>query len=265
MLPGVYIAKKKNGEVYYRSNITYKNKHISLGSFSTEAEANRAYDTAHLLISEDFEVEQLVDSRFSPLSYEKRIVLLNFSKNGIYIRNPIYLRRNFFSYYLSPTEEFKFDIDDLFYYSSHKIIKRGGYLYVNDYGMQYNIMYRYGIHSHSVAGRDYRFINGDNHDFRYSNIEVLNGYHGVFIQEETLERYDVKINIIGEVRVGTYRTAEEAAVAYNKAVDCLHEAGLKKVYPVNYVAELSPKEYACIYADLAFARSFDGYLKKLFV
>ena len=42
MYPGVYIAKKKDGTIYYRSSFTYKSKHISLGSFATEKEAHKA-------------------------------------------------------------------------------------------------------------------------------------------------------------------------------------------------------------------------------
>ena len=30
MLPGVYFARKKSGEPYYRASITYLGKHISL-------------------------------------------------------------------------------------------------------------------------------------------------------------------------------------------------------------------------------------------
>ncbi len=264
MLPGVYIAKKKSGEVYYRSNITYRNKHISLGSFPTEEAAHKAYRTAGRITNEEsLTVEKLGDKRFASLPFEKRVVLLNFSKNGIYIKNPIYLRKNFFSYYMSPNEEYKFDIDDLFYYSCHKIMKRGGYLYVNDYGMQYNILYRYGIHSHSVPGRDYLFINGDERDFRYSNIEVLNGYHGVFVKDDMIDVYDVRINIVGEVKVGTYRSATEAAVAYNKAADLLHEKGLKKAYPVNYVAELGREEYRQIYDSIKLSKGFIDYMEKM--
>lgn len=73
---------------------------------------------------------------------------MNFRDNGVYIKTPIYLRRNYFEYFLSPTLILKFDIDDLFYYSSHRIQKRGGHLFVSDYGMQYNILSRYGIKSH---------------------------------------------------------------------------------------------------------------------
>ena len=46
MLPGVYLATKKDGTVYYRSSITYRSKHISLGSFSTEEDAHCAYRCA---------------------------------------------------------------------------------------------------------------------------------------------------------------------------------------------------------------------------
>ena len=42
-LSGVYTAKRKNGTVYYRASLTYRNKHISLGSFVSDIDANRAY------------------------------------------------------------------------------------------------------------------------------------------------------------------------------------------------------------------------------
>ena len=58
----------------------------------------------------------------------------------------------YFSYYLSENEELKFDIDDLFYYSNHKIMRRGGHLFVSDYGMQISILSRYEIMLHKVNG-----------------------------------------------------------------------------------------------------------------
>ena len=97
----------------------------------------------------------------------------------MYIKTPIYLRRNYFSYYFSKNEEYKFDIDDLFFYSQHKILRRGGRLFVNEYGMQTSIFSRYGIPSHGVPGRDFTFANGDSTDLRYSNVILLNSYHGV--------------------------------------------------------------------------------------
>ena len=47
-LPGSFQAMKKDGTIYYRSSITYKNKHISLGSFPTEEESHAAYIQAGL-------------------------------------------------------------------------------------------------------------------------------------------------------------------------------------------------------------------------
>lgn len=73
----------------------------------------------------------------------------------MYIPTPIYLRKNYFSYYLSIHRELKFDIDDLFYYSSHRILTRQGHLYVNHYGMQLTLLGRYGIKTHAVNGRDF--------------------------------------------------------------------------------------------------------------
>ena len=37
-LPGVFKAQKKNGDIYYRSSITFRSKHISLGSFDNDGE-----------------------------------------------------------------------------------------------------------------------------------------------------------------------------------------------------------------------------------
>lgn len=83
---------------------------------------------------------------------------MNFRDNGLYFATPIYVRGKFFYYYLSPSYVLKFDIDNLFFYSSHKIMKRGEHLFVADYGMQLNILNRHGIRSYSVPGRDYVFL-----------------------------------------------------------------------------------------------------------
>ena len=53
MLAGVYIAKKKDNSTYYRSSLTYRNKHISLGSFPTELQAHKAYLCALALLESD--------------------------------------------------------------------------------------------------------------------------------------------------------------------------------------------------------------------
>ena len=194
MLAGVYIAKKKDNSTYYRSSLTYRNKHISLGSFPTELQAHKAYLCALALLESDIAVDEAIQNT-QLLSFDKVVMLINFRDNCMYIPTPIYLRKNYFSYYLEAGRELKFDIDDLFYYSSHKILRRQGHLYVNDYGMQITLLSRYGIKSHAVRDRDYCFVNGDTNDFRYSNIEVINPYFGVtrFIKNGIF-RYRVRIH-----------------------------------------------------------------------
>ena len=51
MKPGVFLAKKKDGTLYYRSSLTYKNKHISLGSYDTEDQAHQTYMEASMILS----------------------------------------------------------------------------------------------------------------------------------------------------------------------------------------------------------------------
>ena len=269
MLPGAYQTTKKDGTVYYRSGITYRNKHISLGSFSTEEKAHGAYCAAGKLLGGTLTLDELTehyasgktDDSEENLLFEKAVVLMNFRDNGLYIANPIYMRRNYFSYYLSPTEELKFDIDDLFYYTSHKIMRRKGHLFVNDYGMQVTILSRYGLKSHAVCHRDYEFANGDSFDFRYSNIIPLNRYYGVlFYEKNGKTSYRVKIHINGNYTVGTYSTEEKAAVAYNKAVDLAKKAGIKKNFPENYVDNLSASEYADMYRKIKISPKYLDYL-----
>lgn len=261
MLPGVFSAKKKNKAAYYRSNITFRSKHISLGSFDTEQTAHQAYLEAHRLLEEPFPNPVEAFDACNTLPFAKIIVLLNFKNNGIYIPTPIYLHQNYFSYYLSAAEEYKFDIDDLFYYSSHRILRRSGHLYVNDYGMQYSILSRYGIHAYSVAGKDYRFANGDPTDFRYSNIEVINKYFGVerFGKSGKI-RYRATLHIRSSYVIGTYESETAAAVAYNKAADLARAAGCKRNFPVNYITELSAREYAELYTEVAVSRRFLEFL-----
>lgn len=255
MLPGVYRATKKDGTEYYRSSITYKNKHISLGSFAGEEEASSAYQSAdQLLHNRELTLEDYARHR-TPLSFAKWVTLLNFRDNNMYIKTPVYLKRNFFLYYFSQDDYLTFDIDDLFYYSTHSISRRGGHLFVADYGMQVNILSRYGIRNHAVPGRDYRFINGDNTDFRYQNIEVINRFYGVFrIEQDNSPVYEARIHGNGSWIVGRYKTETEAAVAYNKAASTLITKGYHKEYPVNFIEELSSAEYRQIYKNVPISR-----------
>ena len=249
-LEGVFTATKKDGSIYYRSSITYNRKHISLGSYSDPDSAHKAYlEADYLLRHESTPTIQQYSSK-SLLAFEKWIVLLNFRDNRMYFSTPIYIRPGFFYYYYSPDLVLKFDIDDLFYYASHKIMVRGKHYFVADFGMQVNILNRYGIKNYAVCGRDFYFKNEDPTDFRRENLVILNQYHGVImIEEKNKTRYRARIHVNGNYIIGTYDTMEEAAIAYNKAIDILKRNGCKKQYVQNYV-EISAGMYADIYTRL---------------
>lgn len=251
LLPGVYEARKKNGTLYYRSSITHQAKHISLGSFDDEASAHRAYLEASLLLTD---TTMSIDSYTSSphlLSFEKWVVLCNYRDNGMYIPTPIYMRPKFFYYYFEPELFFIFSREDLFYYASHKISRRGGHYFVADYGMQLNIMNRYGIKNYAVLGKDYQFKNSNPFDFRYENLEIMNTYHGVtYDASKAPTCFVAKIHVNGYFKVGEYETAIEAAIAYNKAADLLKKAGINKNYQTNYINQLSSAVYADIYHAL---------------
>ena len=257
--PGVYTAKKKDGSIYYRASFTYKNKHISLGSYDDPDTAHRVYTSANLLVSTaSIGINDYTPEQFLP--FEKWVVIVNFRDNDIYFTTPIYMRKNYFSYFLSPTEELKFSIDDLFYYSSHKIMKRGGHLFVADYGMQVSIVSRYGIRPYAVEGRDYRHINGDNLDYRYENIDVENNYTGVqMVRKRHQVRYKAVIHINGNFVVGYYDDAIRAAIAYNKAIDILRTNGLKRAYSQNYIESIPAKTYADIYSSIEISDKIKNY------
>ncbi len=248
---GVFTATKKDNSIYYRVSVTHRGKHISLGSFHSKEEALSCYAFARdLLDSSEYTCADYKNS--FPLSFEKWIVLLNFRDNGLYFKTPIYLRPNYFQYYLSRERILIFDKDDLFYYASHKIMARGNHLFVSDYGMQVNIMNRYDIMSYGVPGRDYLFANGNENDFRYSNIIILNKYRGVREKQNgQTVHYEAYIHINGMVKIGAYTTAEEAAVAYNKAIDVLAKKNFKRRFTPNYIEAYSPKEYAEVYTNLS--------------
>jgi len=259
-LEGVYQATRKNGEIYYRSSLTYRRKHISLGSYHNELLAHLAYRTGSGIIAENSTITMDDYKPTSVLSFEKWVTLINFRDNGIYLGHPIYVRPKFFYYYLTPDCILKFDSDDLFYYSSHKIMRRGNHYFVADYGMQVNIASRYGIKNYAVPDVDFSFRNGDPTDFRRENLEIRNAYHGVrTILKKGVYRYAVRIHINGYYRVGIYDDMTTAAIAYNKAVDVLHQNGLKKNFSMNYVDSVSPSQYADIYSRLKISSKIMDY------
>ena len=273
MTTGVYNATKKDGSVYYRVSITYKNKHISIGSYDSEELASMAYITACDIISKpdiyyiDADLHttsyELLKDYPVPFPYAKFISLINFRDNGIYIKTPIYLCDKLFLYFLTPETTLIFSTDDLFYYSHHTIMCRGGYYFVNDYGMQTSILARFGIRNHSVKGKDYIFRNGDEHDFRYENVCVINKYNGVsHIEKNGRIMFQSRIHINGDFIIGTYSTEYEAAIAYNKAADML-EPIFPVAYTRNYIEDISHITYAATYNNVKISRKLVDYIKKL--
>ena len=71
MQTGVYSAQKKDGTVYYRANITYQTKHISLGSFSSEEDAHSAYLEACNLLENEAVTLFNIHSQIRHLSFDK--------------------------------------------------------------------------------------------------------------------------------------------------------------------------------------------------
>ena len=137
-------------------------------------------------------------------------------------------------------------------------------MFVNEYGMQTSIFSRYGIPSHGVPGRDFTFANGDSTDLRYSNVILLNSYHGVIRHVQNgMVRFKARIHINGNYIIGSYSTPTKAAVAYNKAVDLAKRHGIAKNFPENYVEELSAKEYAELYTKIKISKKYLTYLDSL--
>lgn len=269
---GVFISKKKDGSIYYRSSITYKNKHISLGSFDSEALAHNAYkDALNIIENDSITLQSVLDNIDNyTLDFEKIVILCNFRDNGIYSANPIYISGKILYYYFSQVEIFKFDIDDLFYYTEHRIQKRGNHIFTTELGSQINLSSKYGIKNHAVLGKDYIFVNGDNTDFRYSNIQILNEYQGVHLidnndsyllngKKSKKQLYKTLIHINGNFVVGVYDSKEKAAIAYNKAADILNENGCKINFSRNHINKMTTKKYNSLYENVEISEEIINY------
>lgn len=260
---GVFIAYKKDNSIYYRSSLTYRQKHVSLGSFNTEAKAHGCYLEGTNLLCSMLTIEDYSLSDTHYLSFEKWVTLVNFRDNGIYFKNPIYLKPNFFLYYYDINTQYKFDVDDLFFYSNHKIMKRNGHLFTADYGMQINILSRYGIKNYAVCGRDYIFVNGDSTDFRYKNIKIINKYNGVSVStKDGINIYTAKIHINGDYIIGRYKNEDDAAIAYNKAGQLLKDAGIIHSFRENYIESLTPIQYAARHSSVKISKKIINLVNK---
>lgn len=258
-LPGVTAAHKKDGTIYYRAAITIHSRHVSLGSYTSEDLAGQAYQEASRIIRKG--EYQIGD--YSPafaLDFSKFVSLINYRISGIYFKTPIYLQSGFFYYYLEPERFLIFDREDLFFYANHKIQIRGGYFFICDYGSQYSILSRYGIKNYAKKGKDYIFVNQNEYDFRYENIKVINEYMGVTqIEQDAQIFYECIIHINGNTLVGRYPEKEQAAIAYNKAVDTLYSKGIKKKYIKNYINSYSSEEYHKVYNKTSISPRIQSY------
>ncbi len=252
MAQGIYASTYKNGMTYYRVSITYRNKHISLGSTDDENTAIMRYKLASSILRNNKYILTDYNKTDQSLDFEKWIVIMNFRDNGLYFKTPIYLSKSYFTYYLSRQRELFFDVDDMFFYSTHKIFMRGNYLFVNDYGMQINILSRFGIRNHSSLGKDYLFIDGNPNNFKYENIKINNPYIGVeqvIINHKPV--YKAKIHLKGYVTLGYFQSIHKAAIAYNKAVDfMLRYITPDKNYSKNYIDAISTDEVEFYYTSI---------------
>lgn len=259
-MTGVTSAKRKDGSVYYRASITIKSKHVSLGSYSTEKDASKAYREATDIVRNNKYILSDYTNSFT-LPFQKFVSLVNYAHSGIYFKTPIYLETGYFYYYFTPEHYLIFDREDLFFYASRKIQVRGGYYFICDYGSQYNILSRFGIKNYAKKGTDYVFVNQNEYDFRYENIRVINSYMGVSqVEYQQKTCYEAVIHIRGNYIIGRYENAETAAVAYNKAVDILAEKGVRKQFVKNYINEYSSEQYKQAYRQVRIAPHILNYM-----
>ncbi|MCR5777941.1 MAG: hypothetical protein K6G84_11080 [Lachnospiraceae bacterium] len=253
---GAYKTVKLDGSTYFRASITHKNKHISLGSSPSESAASSMYIAASEVLKGRLGIEDYSDNNI--LNFSVWVTLINFRDNNVYFKTPIYLRKKYFLYYFSPEIVFKFDTDDLFFYSQHRIQARGKHFFCENYGAQVSLSSRYGIRPFAVKDRDYRFLNGDDTDYRYENIEIINKYYGV---EKIIKKFDTlykaKIHVNGNYSLGTFKSEDTAAIAVNKAIDLLSRTSLKKkrMYS-NFIEHIPASSYADIYSSIILPKKF---------
>ncbi|MGN0240765.1 MAG: hypothetical protein ACI4CS_03680 [Candidatus Weimeria sp.] len=249
---GIYKTALKDGTESFRVSFYHAKKHITVGSYPDEKAAETALKEALALYDDPAVTIENFRHSITQVSSDKAVSILNHRDNHVYFKTPIYLMQGYFLYFLSEKQVLKFDNDDLFYYSTHRILSHDGHLYVNDYGSQYSLFARYGIRNFAVKGVDYSFANGDSNDLRYENVIVINPYNGVRqLDYNGMIRYEAKIHINGYIRIGIFHSMEKAAVAYNKAVDFCLSHGLKKNFVKNYVVDLNVNEYRSIYDSVS--------------
>ncbi len=234
-----------NEKTQYKVYFVFESNKIYLGTYPSMETAEKVLAEAKALMNAPkgppcFE--------HASLNYKKIVSLCNLRDHKKYMKNPIYLYGPYFHYYLSKDCILVFDSKDLFYFSTYRIYKRGNYLYTQDSISQQNILLRFGIPNHSVMNKDYFFKNGNPYDFRSENLVVVNGYKGV---KQKLKKdkaiYIAYIHTKTNLIIGHYESEMEAAIAYNKAIDLLHEQNLNHDYTPNTIPYITKTEYQAIY------------------
>ena len=71
--------------------------------------------------------------------------------------------------------------------------------------------------------------------------------------------YTARIHIKGNYIIGRYNSEQEAAIAYNKAIDILKKNGVKKNYTANYIDGITPSKYAEIYNSISVSPKIVNY------
>lgn len=240
----------KNNVTTYKVYFLYESKKIYLGTYSSLTIAKEALNQAEMIMNAP--TGTLTYNNYL-IGYKKFISLCNFRDHKIYIKNPIYVYPTYFYYYLSNTTFLIFDSKDLLFFSTYKICKRGNYLYTQDSISQKSILSRFNIMSHSIAGKDYLFKNGNPQDFRRANLEIINSYKGVSRKEYKGQTvYVATIFMDKNITIGHYSSEMEAAIAYNKAIDLLYTKGISnRNYVPNTIPFLTLSEYKLIYDGLS--------------
>lgn len=235
-----------NGKTQYKIYFVYESNKIYLGTYPSMETAEKALAEAEFLMKQP---QGPPEFEFAPtLNYKKIVSLCNLRDHKKYMKNSIYLYATYFHYYLSKNCILVFDSKDLLYFSTYKIYKRGNYLYTQDSISQQNMLLRFGIPNHSVLHKDYFFKNGNPYDFRAENLVVINSYKGVrqkVRNDKTI--YIAYIYLKSNLIIGHYDSEIEAAIAYNKAIDVLHQQKRLHDYTYNIIPYLTNVEYQAIY------------------
>lgn len=243
----IYPVQKKD-KTDYRVYYLFHSKKVYIGLYPSLTLAKQAYAFAEELLQSCWGIEDLKEAK---ISFLKCVSLINLRDHNMYLTSPIYVHDNYFDYYLSTELKLIFDLQDLFFFSTNKIHKRGNYIYIENSVSQTSILNRFHIPPNSVYNVDYYLINGNRYDFRRKNICVINHYIGVsreikYKEEVYVARIIQKVPLV----IGHYNSELKAAIAYNKAAELIMSKDSSKYYKLNQIDYLTSTEYNAIYEAL---------------